>query len=183
MSRHPFRIAALAALPAFLAACSDANLPDVQALSEPDLAFLTQVAPPGAKPGTCWGKTTQPAIIETVTEQVLVQPTQLNADGSVASPAIYKTETRQAIVQEREDSWFETPCPNTMTPEFNQSVQRALQARGLYTGPISGEMDARTRAAVRRFQKPSGLDSGILSLASARSLGLAAVERDTAEDQ
>jgi peptidoglycan hydrolase-like protein with peptidoglycan-binding domain len=38
-------------------------------------------------------------------------------------------------------------------------------------------MDARTRAAVRAYQKPEGLDSGILSLAAARRLGLVAVER------
>ena len=177
MSRPSFRIAALAACCAALAACGDAPLPDVQAMREPDLAFLTQVAPPGAEPGSCWGKVTRPAIIETVTDQVLVQPAQINSDGTVVSPAIYKTDTRQAIVREREDTWFETPCAEVMTVEFIQSVQRALAARGLYAGPISGEMDPRTRKAVRRFQKPEGLDSGILSLAAARRLGLAEVER------
>lgn len=181
MSRAPFRIAALAAFPALVAACSDATQPDVQAMREPDLAFLTQVAPPGAEPGTCWSKTIRPAVIETVTEQTLVQPAQVTPDGAVVSPAIYKTETRQAIVQEREDTWFETPCPDTMTVEFIQSVQRALAARKLYKGPISGVMDARTRTAVRRFQRPNGLDSGILSLASARQLGLAQVARPEAD--
>jgi peptidoglycan hydrolase-like protein with peptidoglycan-binding domain len=39
-------------------------------------------------------------------------------------------------------------------------------------------MDNRTRAAVRRFQKPQGLDSGILSLAAARKLGLVAIKLD-----
>jgi peptidoglycan hydrolase-like protein with peptidoglycan-binding domain len=51
-------------------------------------------------------------------------------------------------------------------------LQRALRARALYRGEISGVMDARTRAAVRRLQEPQGLDSGILSLAAARQLGL-----------
>nr|WP_290559092.1 peptidoglycan-binding domain-containing protein [Aestuariivita sp.] len=150
-------------------------MPDVAALREPDLAFLTQVAPPGAEPGTCWGKTTTPAIIETVTEQVMLQPAEVSTDGTVLQPAIYKTETRQAIVRERKETWFQTPCPTDMTPEFIRSVQRALAARDVYSGAISGEMDARTRAAVRRFQKPQGLDSGILSLAAARQLGLAEI--------
>jgi peptidoglycan hydrolase-like protein with peptidoglycan-binding domain len=67
-----------------------------------------------------------------------------------------------------------------MTPEFVASVQRALKVRALYRGPISGQMDSRTRAAIRAFQAPDGLDSGILSLDAARKLGLVAVERPEA---
>jgi Putative peptidoglycan binding domain len=100
------------------------------------------------------------------------------SDGSVTQPAVYKTETRQEIVRERRETWFLTPCQADMTPEFIASVQRALVARGLYRGNISGEMDAATRAAVRRYQKPQGLNSGILSTAAARKLGLVAVEKE-----
>ncbi len=173
MIRAVLRTTCIAALPALVAACSGAPVPDVQALREPDLAFMTRVAPPGAEPGTCWGKTVSPAVVETVTEQLLLQPAQVSSDGTVLSPAIYKTETQQRIVIERKETWFETPCPEEMTPEFVASVQRALKARDLYGGSITGAMDARTRAAVRRFQKPQGLDSGILSLAAAQKLGLA----------
>ena len=155
-----------------LAACS---APDLGGLGEPHVTRLSQIAPPGAKPGSCWGKDVTPAIIETITHQVMLQPAQVLADGTVTQPAIYKTETLQQIVRERREIWFETPCANLMTPGFIASVQRALKARGLYRGKISGEMDASTRAAVRRFQKPQGLDSGILSLAAARKLGLIAV--------
>ncbi|NDW47358.1 peptidoglycan-binding protein [Ruegeria sp. PrR005] len=158
-----------------LAACSGA-LPDVEALAEPEVSRFTEVAPPGAAPGTCWGKHVTPAIIETVTHQVLMQPAEVQTDGTVLRPAIYKTETRQQIVRERKETWFETPCQQDMTPEFVASVQRALAARGMYRGAVTGEMDNRTRAAIRRFQKPQGLDSGILSLAAARKLGLVAVQ-------
>ncbi|MFX0543604.1 peptidoglycan-binding domain-containing protein [Roseovarius sp. S4756] len=144
---------------------------------EPDLVQTLAEAPPGAAPGTCWGKLVTPAVIETVTEQVLAQPPELSPDGTVARPGVYKTDTRQEIVTERQVTWFETPCPADLTPDFVASLQRALKARTLYTGAINGAMDARTRAAVRKFQKPEGLDSGILSLASARKLGLVAVER------
>lgn len=108
----------------------------------------------------------------------MLQPAEVLADGTVLSPAIYKTETRQAVVKERREIWFETPCAAQMTPDFIATLQRALQVRSLYRGPITGEMDKRTRAAVRKYQQPEGLDSGILSLASARRLGLVAVSRD-----
>ena len=152
-------------------------LPDIGP-SEPEIVQRMQTAPPGADPGSCWGKQVTPAVIETVTEQIIVQPAEILADGTIAEPAIYKTETRQAIVQERRETWFETPCAADLSPEFNASVQRALKARGLYRGPVTGEMDTRTRAAIRAYQEPQGLDSGILSLAAARKLGLVAVERE-----
>ena len=136
-----------------------------------------QEAPPGASPGSCWGKHATPAIIETVTEQILLQPAEVTTDGRVLHPAIYKNETRQQIMRERRETWFETPCEREATPEFIASVQRALAARGLYNGPITGEMDSRTRAAVRAYQAPEGLDSRILSLAASRKLGLSAIPR------
>nr|WP_224380286.1 peptidoglycan-binding domain-containing protein [Roseovarius carneus] len=145
--------------------------------SEPNLVQTLAEAPPGAAPGTCWGKVVTPAVIETVTDQIILQPAEVLSDGTVTSPAVFKTETRQAIVQERKVTWFETPCAADLTPEFVATVQRALQARGFFRGGITGLMDTRTRAAIRRFQAPEGLDSGILSLAAARSLGLVAVER------
>lgn len=176
-SMIPIRSIIRATLLSGLAAC--ATQPGLGGLGEPDVMRLTQIAPPGAAPGTCWGKSVTPAIIETVTHQVLLQPAQVMSDGSVTQPAIYKTETLQQIVRERRETWFLTPCPKDMTPEFNANVQRALAARGLYRGDISGEMNAATRAAVRRYQKPQGLDSGILSLAAARKLGLVAVKQES----
>ncbi len=152
----------------------------ITALEEPQVTRSTETLPPGAAPGTCWGKQVRPAIIETVTEQALTRPAEVLADGTVTRPATYKTETHQKIVRERQESWFRVPCEADMTGDFVASLQRALAVRGYYVWPVSGNMDARTRAAVRRFQAPQGLDSGILSLASARQLGLAVVEPDDA---
>ena len=177
---RPFRRVALAVgLCAPLAACETGALPDLAALQEPEVSRLQQERPPGAAPGTCWGKQITPAIIETVTHQVMLQPAEVLSDGTVLSPAIFKTETTQQIVRERKETWFQTPCDATLTPEFISSLQRALKVRTLYRGAISGEMDARTRAAVRRYQEPLGLDSGILSLAAARKLGLVELPADT----
>lgn len=154
-----------------LAACDTAP-----SNSEPEPFETRTTAPPGAAPGSCWGKDITPAVVETVTEQVLLRPAETHPDGRIARPATYKTETRQKIVQERAEAWFETPCAEVLTPEFVASLQRALRARGYYRGPISGQMDARTRAAIRRYQAPQGLNSAILSIATARKLGLVAVE-------
>ena len=162
---------------ALVSAC-DTSLPVPHLGTEPEVTRLVADAPPGAPRGSCWGKRIQPGVYETVTVQVMLQPAEVLANGTVLRPAIYKTETRQAVVRERREIWFETPCATQMTPEFIASLQRALQVRDLYRGPVNGVMDKRTRAAVRRFQQPEGLDSGILSLGAARRLGLVAVSRD-----
>ena len=160
-------------VPVLLGACVSTLAQDSEAVTR---LAQEQEAPPGAAPGSCWGKHMTPAIIETVTHQVMLQPAEIMADGTVTRPASFKTETRQNIVRPRNEIWFETPCPTQMTPEFIASVQRALTARGLFRGTITGEMDRPSHAAIRRFQAAQGLDSGILSLAAARKLGLIAVD-------
>ncbi|QFT80302.1 hypothetical protein FIU89_06735 [Roseovarius sp. THAF27] len=157
-----------------LAACGEVP----RTAAAPDAVQRLDTPPPGAAPGTCWAQDTSPAVVETVTEQILVSPAEVAGDGTVTRPASYRTETAQKIVQERRVTRFQVPCRAELTPEFNASVQRALKARELYRGPINGEMDRRTRAAIRSFQKPQGFDSDILSVAGARQLGLIAVPRD-----
>lgn len=169
--KHPFlSLLVLAAL----SGCSPAPT-DSGGTAAPGVSNAARHAPPGAAPGTCWGKHITPAIIETVTHQALVQPAHVLADGTVTQPAVFKTETRQEIVRPREETWFETPCADVLTHEFVASLQRALTARGLYRGTPTGNIDIATRAAIRRYQEPRGLDSGTLSLDTARALGLVAV--------
>ncbi len=62
-----------------------------------------------------------------------------------------------------------------MTPDFIASVQRALAARNIYDGTITGRRDSATQSAIRTFQEPDGILSADLSLASARALGLVTV--------
>ena len=135
-------------------------------------------APPDAPPGTCWGKTINPAVIKTRTQKTLLRPVRISADGQIQAAPIYKTDTMHTIERPRQQNWFEIPCDAQMTPDFVASVQRALQARGHYDGPITSEMDRRTRLAVRRYQKTEGFDSEILTAATARKLGLIAVTGD-----
>lgn len=133
--------------------------------------------PRGANPEACWGKDESPAVIETVTERLLVTPEVLAEDGTVKSEAVYAERSVQRIVQERREQWFETPCQDKYTPDIVASLQRALSVRGLYGGAIDGEMNAGTRAAVRAYQAPRGLDSQVLSLEAALQLGLVAFGR------
>ena len=65
-------------------------------------------------------------------------------------------------------------CEAALTPNFVSSLQRALAVRGFYQGPESGELNWRTRRAVRLYQMDQGINSAILSLESARQLGLSA---------
>lgn len=161
-----------------LAACTPMAERDAFAtpLSAGDRAVevLRGAGPPDADPLACYGLKSTPAVIETVTEQVMIQPPQIASDASLREPAIFVTETHQRIVTERRELWFEVPCAlEAGERDFIASLQRALAARGLYTGPATGEMNRRTRQAIRDFQAPQGLDSDILSLAAAQQLGLA----------
>lgn len=132
--------------------------------------------PPGPK-GACWQEDIRPAVIETVTEQVLLKPATALADGSL-QPAVYGSSVKQRIVSDRATVWFRAPCPAEMTPDFIATLQRALKARGFYLLPLTGVMDKPTRDALGRYQRSRGLDSDHLSLAAARDLGLIAAPRD-----
>jgi hypothetical protein len=128
--------------------------------------------PPDADPASCYGREVDPAVIETVTEQIMVEPEQLDRNGNVRRPAVFMTATEQRIVEDRREIWFETPCAMETDPTYIATLQRALSARGHYAGPVTGVLDPATVEAVRAYQRPQGLDSGVLSLAAARQLGL-----------
>jgi Putative peptidoglycan binding domain len=141
-----------------------------------ELILLEGTRPPDGPPGACWDSDVLPTVIETVTEQVLVQAEVRNADGTVRSPAIYRTESSQEIVQERGQVWFRAPCLADLDVDFVATLQRALKARGLYLLPLTGVLDAPTQQAVRRYQAMRGFDSPRLTLTAARELGIVAAD-------
>ncbi len=128
--------------------------------------------PPNADPQSCYGREVNPAVIETVTEQLMVEPEQLDRDGNVRRPAVFVTATEQRIIEDRQETWFETPCAMEGNTEYIANLQRALSARGHYSGAAHGMMDRATVLGIRAYQQPQGLNSGVLSLAAARQLGL-----------
>lgn len=172
MIHRPAPLIAQLACGLALAACTMPGTPPA-----PGQFQLATDAPPQAAPGTCWGKTVTPAIIETVERDVLVQPAQISTDGRIQQPPIYKSETRTEIVEPRREDWQRVPCTSDLSPDLIASLQRALTARGFYAGPPTGEMDRLTQAAIRRYQAENGgPDSGILTVRAARSLGLWTVD-------
>lgn len=159
-----------------LAACETASMTGSLSQRDKNLAYTPAAAPEGAPSDSCWGVDESPAVLETVTEQILIQSEVRAEDGSLISPAIYSTQTHQEIVQPRHELRFQTPCANQLDHEFLSSLQRALTVRGFYRGPITGALDARTRIAIRAYQAPQGRDSSILALDTARQLGLIAYD-------
>lgn len=167
---------------AALAACAAAPVgtADVEGPARADLVIEQLPGkgdqPPRGPKGACWQRDETPAVIETVTEQVLVTPEARDAQGRVLTPAAFHSVTSQRIVQDRSQVWFRAPCPEMQDVAFIASLQRALKARGLYLGEVTGSYDPATAEGVRRFQAERGLDSPVLSLAAARELGLVAVD-------
>ncbi len=136
-----------------------------------------QDAPEGAAEGACYIRYTAPAVVETVTEQILVQPekTAINPDTGqtiIVKPAIYATETVQKIISDRKEDWAEVICKEDYNDNFIKSLQRALAARGFYRGSITGIMDDRTKRAIRSVQKGYGVNSSEVTLDLAESYGL-----------
>jgi len=164
----------------FLAGCATNSYlddPDVTG-TIPDFASAQVPPPPGVSPDSCWVRDISPAEIQTVTRQIEVVPARIAEDGTILAPARFQTETAQEIVKEREELIFETPCPAVLTPAFIETLQRALDARGLLRAPITGTLDIPTRVAIRRYQTRQGLPSSLLSMQTARRLGLLATPRD-----
>lgn len=160
-----------------LGACQSISNPSILDNSRAEIAAnITEVSrgsgPPDARADACYGLQVTPAVIETVTEQIITRPAITDATGAVLRPARYRTETQQVIVTERRERWFETPCDIEDNPEFIAALQRALAVRGHYNGPDNGRLDRPTQDAIRAFQRAQGLDSPILSLPAARQLGL-----------
>ena len=127
--------------------------------------------------GRCIAKDTAPAVIETVTIQEIDQPELRDAEGNVTRPASFRTVTRQQIVRDRSEIRFETVCPQTYTVEFVSTLQRALKVRGFYNGPITGGLDQATGAGIRSFQRDTGPDTVLMSIETARKLGLVALSQ------
>lgn len=168
MARPIFLTCALA-----LAACSQVSVaPPTSTNLAAEVVRLDKPGPPPSRNGECWISDTTPAVIETTSEQQLVTPEKRDADGTVIAAATYRSNTQTRMLRDRQEVWFRSPCPDLVTPDFIASLQRALKARGLYMAPITGEMDATTREALRRYQADRGLDSPELSLGAARELGL-----------
>lgn len=173
---HPSRLAPLAVLAslAFVASCTESG-PATPARAQGPVgpAPEAEVMPDGS----CQAREVTPAVYEHVMGEVQVVQAEIAEDGTVIRPPIYRRAPVPRVVQPRTELRFEAPCPDQMTPEFIASVQRALTARGYFSGRFTGMIDTPTNEAILRYQTERGLRSSQLSLETARALGLIAVER------
>ena len=175
----PIRSLAAVALVA-LAACGDA-VPPGATVERGNAPALDAARIETAADGTCYGNAVTPAVVQTLTAQELESPELRDAEGRVIQPATYRSAIRQEILRERQEVRFATVCPPAYTESFVASLQRALQARGFYVGPVTGSLDQATSRAVQDYQREAGPDSGLLSLESARRLGLVALSAEQIE--
>ena len=126
--------------------------------------------------GRCQAREEIPAVYEQVMGEVQVIQAEIAPDGRVLSPPVYRKAPVPKVVRPRGEYTFDAVCGHQMTPDFISSLQRALAVRGYFAGNVTGEIDAPTSAAIRRFQADRGLDSAQLSLETARALGLITVD-------
>ncbi|MEP2784219.1 MAG: peptidoglycan-binding domain-containing protein [Pseudoruegeria sp.] len=164
----------------FLVACGPPQRQTVYvAQLDKDGLIPTQLTAPTAtqKNIACWAQDTQPAIVQTKTKQVLLEPATFDTDDTLLTQAVYGTETRQDILRERAEAWFQTTCDAYIDQTYIATAQRALTVRGYYTETITGEMNAATLEAIKDYQTKRGLESTTLSLAAAQQLGVAAYGR------
>lgn len=158
-----------------LGACA-APLPEPEEASR--AALMSE--PPEAErlpDGSCRMRETTPAVYEQVMGEVQVVQAEIAQDGTVLHPPVYRRAPVPRVVRPRAEISYAVPCPETLTPDFLASLQRALAARGYFAGNVTGRLDAPTSAALRRYQSERGLESAQLSLETARALGLVAVPR------
>ena len=126
--------------------------------------------------GSCHGSAQIPAIYEQVIGEIEVIQAEIAPDGTVLRPPVYRRAPVPRLVRPRTQMRFETPCPDQVTPDFIASLQRALRARDYYSGAITGTMTPQTTTAIRHYQSERGLESGQVSLQTARALGLIEVQ-------
>lgn len=127
--------------------------------------------------GRCFAYAAAPTQTNIVSELIQVVPEDRATDGTVRNPAVFRTVTRPKTVTTGQGQRFETVCPPIYTEAFVASLQRALLIRRAYAGPISGQYDAPTNLAVQSFQRDAGIDSPLLAVETARTLGILAVTR------
>ena len=125
----------------------------------------------------CYFANITPAEISTQVEPRLVQSEKRNTTGHLVSPAQYEITRTQTIIKPRSVTKIDAVCPEDMTPEFITPLQRAFQARELFSSTITASMDMSTRRAILNFQTVRGVSSETVTKATAQALGLVVIDQ------
>jgi hypothetical protein len=113
-------------------------------------------------------KVTIPATYKTVNVTKLVTPERTK---KTTIPATYKTVSKQVKVSDQSVKWMPVLCKSSMTVETISKIQKALTAAGFKT-PVTGRLDATTKASVKAYQTKKGLTVSGLSIATLKDLGV-----------
>jgi len=68
--------------------------------------------------------------------------------------------------------WYEVACANDLTPNFVTKVQQMLSLKGFDADAEPGILDAKTKAALTKYQKANALPVGQFDLQTLSSLGV-----------
>ncbi len=155
-------------LPCILMCLINCAAPPAQPpLSNPDVAELSTVFD-----ARCFAKTAPQEVTTIVTQQVMVRPATTSPDGSITFPPVFRNEDLPVTEVIDNGVEFETLCDAELTEQRIATLQRALKARLVYEGLITGVYDAATQAAVQSVQVPRGINSPKLSRSLAEELGV-----------
>lgn len=138
----------------------------------------TNINDPEPDTEACQAKVSKPAIYETVTEKIQIAPAKFSPTGRQIAPPTYQSQITQRVLRKRSAEWFDIPCADEVNAELIASLQRALAARGYFTGKLTAMMDHDTKAALRRYQAQNGLDTAVLARQTLLDLGLLTMPRD-----
>ena len=111
---------------------------------------------------------TIPATYKTVKVTKLVTP---ETTKKTVIPATYKTVTKQVKTSEQSVKWMPVLCKSSMTIETISKIQSALTTAGFKT-PVTGSLDAATKASVKAYQTKNGLTVSGLSIDTLKKLGV-----------
>ncbi len=109
-----------------------------------------------------------PATYKTVQVTKLVTP---ETTKKTVIPATFKTVSKQVKVSDQSVKWMPVLCKSSMTIETITKIQKALTAAGFKT-PVTGMLDAATKASVKAYQTKKGLTVSGLSIATLKDLGV-----------
>jgi len=111
---------------------------------------------------------TIPATYKTIKVTKLITPEKTK---KTVIPATYKTVTKEVKVSDQQVKWMPVLCKSSMTIDTISKIQRALTSAGFKT-PVTGILDAETKASVKAYQTKKGLTVSGLSIATLKDLGV-----------
>lgn len=110
-----------------------------------------------------------PAEYKSVTKTIVDRPTTVKRE---EVPAVIKNVDREVEVAQARTLWTQVLCEVNTTNEVVIRLQSALKSTGHYFGKIDGIIGPGTRRAIMSYQKAQGVESDILTIESAKALGV-----------